>query len=245
MTVPCVHSAMATSEAVSAGWVLHRRPYRNTSLLVDLLTDTHGRICAVAKGGRRDPLLQPFRSVQVRWRGAGDLKTLLGVEPLAPALPLTGDALYCGLYINEVLMRLLHRDDPHAGLLSLYQDSLAGLAEAGAWRDVLLRNFEFRLLDMLGYGIDLAQDANGHELVPGLRYRLVPEQGLVADIGGHFEGDLLCALARGDWQPEVRRLARNLMREALAPHLGDRPLASRELFRGAASASHPLWREEQ
>ena len=234
---------MATSETSCLGWVLHRRPYRNTSLLVDLLTEQHGRVCAVAKGGRRDPLLQPFRSVQVRLRGGGDLKTLLAIEPLAPAIPLSGEGLYCGLYMNELLLRLLHRDDAHAGLLALYQDTLSGLVDAGEARDIHLRHFEFRLLDMLGYGIDLAQDIHGHALVAGQRYRLLPDEGLLMDVRGEFDGTLLRALADGDWQPDVRRLARDLMRAVLAPHLGDRPLASRELFRGAAS-SH-IWREDE
>jgi len=99
------------------------------------------------------------------------------------------------------------------------------------------------LLDMLGYGIDLAQDIHGHALVAGQRYRLLPDEGLLMDVRGEFDGTLLRALADGDWQPDVRRLARDLMRAVLAPHLGDRPLASRELFRGAAS-SH-IWREDE
>ena len=200
--------------------------------MVDVLTESLGRLCLVARGGRRDPLLQPFRPLHIQIKGNSDLKTLVRSEAAAPALPLVGEALYCGLYINEVLMRLLHRDDPQDSLLPLYVDTLTNLTPAEAAKDVLLRNFEFRLLDILGYGFSLDRDRYGEPINASMQYRLLVEQGLEVHPKGEFSGALLLLLAQSDWQPDVRRLARNLMRRALAPYLGDKPLASRELFRG-------------
>lgn len=229
--------AIPDRQIAGRGWLLHSRPYRNSSLLVELFSDIQGRVGAVARGGRRDPLLQPFRPLQLNLKGRAELKTLQQVEPLGPALLLAGEALYCGLYVNELLMRVLHRDDPHPELMPLYEETLGGLSASDVYRDVLLRNFEFRLLDILGYGFSLSEDAGGQAVQPGLRYRLVADEGLYATSTAEFSGELLLQMAAGDWQPEVRRQARDLMRQALAPHLGGRPLASRELFRGAVRAS--------
>ncbi|MEE4251313.1 MAG: recombination protein O N-terminal domain-containing protein, partial [Alcanivoracaceae bacterium] len=97
---------MATSErfAPFLCWVLHRRPYRNTSVIVDLLSADSGRVSAIARGGQRQPLLQPFRPLWVEWRGRGELRTLGTIEPAGIAYALQGEALYCGLYLNEILV---------------------------------------------------------------------------------------------------------------------------------------------
>lgn len=223
---------MATSETFYAGWILHRRAYRNSSLIVDCYTEQHGRVGMVARGGRKDPLLQPFRPLQFLFKGHGELKTLMRCEPAGPAIGIVGEGLYCGLYLNELLTRLLHRDDPSNSLLALYAETLAGLAQEPEGREVLLRNFEFRLLDTLGYGFSLQHDVEAKSISASALYRLEPDQGLVMDACGEFSGEDLLALAVGDWRLPVRRTARNLMRRALAPHLGEKPLASRELFRG-------------
>lgn len=222
---------MATSDIQCAGWILHRRPYHDSSLIVDCLTGTQGRIGMVARRGRQDPLLQPFRPLQLVFKGRGELKTLVRCEPDGIAVPLAGEALYCGLYINELLIRLLHRGDAGDSLLMLYTQTLSGLCDQEDARDILLRNFEFRLLDTLGYGFSLEHDTNAMPIIEGGRYRLIPDKGLMPEARGEFSGNELLALAAGDWQPAVRRLARNLMRCALSSHLGDKPLASRELFR--------------
>lgn len=228
---------MATSEVFYAGWILHRRAYRNSSLIVDCFTEQYGRVGMVARGGRKDPLLQPFRPLQFLFKGNGELKTLIRCEPAGAAVGIVGEGLYCGLYLNELLTRLLHRDDPSNSLLTLYSETLAGLAQAPDGREVLLRNFEFRLLDTLGYGFSLQHDVDAKPINASSLYRLEPDQGLVEDVRGDFGGEDLLALAAGDWRAPVRRTARNLMRRALAPHLGDKPLASRELFRGAKTTS--------
>lgn len=221
---------MTTSDTVT-GWVLHRRPFRNSSLILDVVTG-HGRLGLVARGGRKDPVLQPFRPLSLRLAGRGELRTLRAAEPAGPALTLAGEALYCGLYLNELLVRLLHRDDPQPELPALYGATLDGLAAGETPHDVLLRVFEFRLLDMLGYGFSLERDVEGLALDENARYRLSTDEGLRRDPQGTFSGALIRDMAVGNWTPAVRRQARELMRLALAPHLGGRPLVSRELFRG-------------
>ena len=230
---------MATSEqfAPFLCWVLHRRPYRNTSVIVDLLSADCGRVSAIARGGQRQPLLQPFRPLWVQWRGRGELRSLGAIEPAGVAYALQGEALYCGLYLNEMLVRLLHRDDAHPEVLEIYSVALAALATRELPVDIILRHFELRLLDAIGYGLSLDQDISGQPLQPGLRYRLLPDQGLMADISGSFPGEILNDMAAGHWHDEARRVARDLMREALPPHLGGRPLVSRSLFRNAGKGA--------
>lgn len=221
---------MATN-GLAPAWLLHRRPFRNTSLTLDLFLPEYGRVGAVARGGRRNPTLAPFTPLWVDLKaGGGDLFTLRQVEPRGPALMLQGSALYCGFYINELLMRLLHRDDAHPGLWPAYQDTLAELA-GDTPLDVTLRRFEMVLLEEIGYALVLDHDARGEPLDPQLRYRWESEQGFHAEING-YPGELLLALGQDRWNDDVRKLAKPLLRAALAPHLGARPLRSRELFRG-------------
>lgn len=215
----------------AAVWLLHRRPYRNSSLIVELFSPEHGRVAAVARAGRRNHALQPFRPLHVQLRGRNELRSLAVCEPAGAAVALHGEQLYCGLYLNEVLMRLLQRDDPHPEVLDLYAETLTRLAADDLPRDVVLRWFEMRLLDALGYGISLESDTHGHAILPGQRYDYEDGVGLSAAANGAFPGELLLALSAGDWQEPVRKMARALMRQALQPHLGERPLLSRQLFR--------------
>lgn len=221
---------MAQPEALEAVWVLHARPYRNSSVILELLGQRRGRMGVVARGGRRNPLLQPFRPLLANLGGRGELLTLAHIEAQGPVLPLAGRALYCGLYLNELLVRLLHRHDPHPGLLTPYEATLTTLAAGVREQDVLLRHFELTLLTELGYGFSLTETADGEPLAAGQRYRFDPEQGLLPATTG-WPGEALLAIAAGDWHDEARRTARDLLRAALAPHLGNRPLVSRELFR--------------
>lgn len=186
---------------------------------------------AVIRGGQRNPVLQSFQPLQLQLRGRNELRTLTTAEVDGPAVPLRGETLFCGFYLNELLVRLLHREEPLPSLFEAYEVSLDLLSQAEQPADVVLRHFEFRLLDVLGYGVSLDQDSCGVMLEPECYYRLVPEEGLVKDMGGNFAGRYLNDVASGEWHDDSRRTARDLMREALAPHLGGRPLESRKLFR--------------
>jgi DNA repair protein RecO (recombination protein O) len=221
--------AVTADTGLHRGWVLHSRSFRNTSLIVEFLTDTRGRCGVVARAGRRNSLLQPFRPLCFALSGQGELARLGHIEAGGPAPALRGRALYCGFYINEVLMRMLHREDPQPGLLDLYEQTLTSLQRDTA-HDIVLRRFEMALLEQLGYGFPLDRDAQGQRLDPRARYSFYPEQGLLPARDG-LEGGALLELAAGEWTEPARYAARGLMRSALAPHLGERPLKSRSLFR--------------
>jgi DNA repair protein RecO (recombination protein O) len=223
------------------GYVLHRRDYGNSSLLLELFTRSQGRYPAIAKGAKRPgsalaALLQPFRPLLVGVSGRGEVKTLTQAEPSAESPTLAGQALFCGFYLNELLVRLLARGDSHERLYDHYRTALAELA-AGPEAAGVLRRFERRLLGEAGYAMVLEREAGeGPPLRPELRYQYHPEQGpqvCAADAPGFtVAGATLLALAADlPLRGEAAREARELMRRVLAHHLGERPLKSRELFR--------------
>ena len=220
-------------------FVLHGRAYRNTSLLLDLLCRDHGRIGLVARGARRPrsqtaALLQPFQPLAVSWRARGELGTLQAVEAAGPTARLSGRRLVSGFYANELLMRLLGREDPHPGLFERYLGYLEALA--GETEEVVaVRAFERDLLAILGYGLVLERDVDEQPLVPGQWYRYDPGHGPVAVAGPSagglvVKGAVLLDLAQETPSTEAARASRGLMRAAFAPHLGSRPLRSRELY---------------
>ncbi|MBT3196886.1 MAG: DNA repair protein RecO, partial [Gammaproteobacteria bacterium] len=165
-------------------FVLHSRPFRNSSQIVELLTAEQGRVGVVARGVRRgkkssSALLQPFRPLQVSWSGRGELYTLTRVEEVGSAgYPLIGRRLLCGLYANELLVRLLHREESHPDLFLAYQRLLLQL-EQGEHEGRVLRGFEIHLLEAIGFGFDLHQDGQGLPIYPQQRYGYHPEEGLM------------------------------------------------------------------
>lgn len=215
-------------------YVLHSRAYRESSALVDFLTP-QGRLRAVLRGarGKAGTLARPFVPLDVEFRGRGELKNVGRLEAAGIPNLLSGEALFSGLYLNELLIRLLPAEDPHAAIFEHYAMTVLALAEGRAL-EPLLRSFEWRLLDELGYGFALDQDSQGQPIAAGGLYRLQTEAGLVA-VGhlqpGVFQGAELLAMAEADWTATgALAAAKRLMRQALAPHLGGRPLVSRELF---------------
>ncbi len=228
---------MASNQDLNPVYVLHRRAYGDSSLLVDLFSHPHGRLTVVARGGhkgRRAGILQPFVPLLASWRGRGQLPTLNTVEAVSAGSPLTGRRLICGLYLNELLVRLLREQDPHPQLFALYSQAIVDLSSGD--EEAVLRGFELDLLQEIGFGLQLAHEAGGGEPVVAQRhyhYRL--EEGPVpadADDLLQVSGQTLLSLAqRAPLDGESRREARALLRYALAAHLGGRPLKSRELFR--------------
>ena len=229
-------------ETLQPACLLHARDYRDACLLVELFTPEQGRISAVARGARRSrkgysqrSILQPFQPLWIGVAGRGELKSLRAVESRDSAVALRGRALFSGLYLNELLCRLLHRDDPHPDLFADYEAALRALAGA-APLDVVLRLFELRLLEELGYSFSLdSEAANGAPLEPRRRYRFDAQRGLLAHDGSTtseplFTGADLVAFCRGDYTEDARRALKTLCRLALRPHLGDKPLLSRQLF---------------
>ncbi|BFM16782.1 DNA repair protein RecO [Maricurvus nonylphenolicus] len=230
-------------------YILHTRPFRDTSLIIDCFSRDYGRVSLLAKGARsaksrQRQLLQPFTPLLLSWQGKGDLKTLVGVETEGQGLFLQGKVLFSGLYINEVLVRLLPQMDAHPDILFLYQQVLARLEQVNQGETDLLepslRQFEFSLLEALGYGIDFHSDCQGQPLQPEGWYQLYPERGFLSVQPNpdevSFQGACLKAIGEGDFSSLVNlRTAKQLARVALKPYLGSKPLQSRMLF-----ASQPL-----
>ena len=227
------------------GYVIHSRPYGDSSALLDVFTPEFGRVGLVAKGARKQTrkgskagLLQPFIPLLLSFSGGNELKTLRTVESAPGRVELAGDRLFSGLYVNELLVRLLHRDDPYPRLFAAYNDTVQQLARLQKI-DVGLRLFEMRLLEELGYRLELTvEGVTGLPVIPDAYYHYQPGVGLVRRHAVGSSDDLpgtdLLAMARGEIGGHVRQTARTLMREALAAHLGEEPLKSRLLFtRGA------------
>jgi len=227
------------------GWqrafVLHGRPYSETSLMLDLFTEGQGRVRILAKGarGRRSNLkgcLQPFTPLLVRWSGRGEVKTLRNAEPVSLALPLSGLMLYSGLYVNELVSRVLEQEANYSSLFFDYLNCLQNLASASGSPEYALRQFELSLLHHLGYGVDLLHCAgSGEEVSDTMTYRYREEKGFIASLvidNSSFTGRDLKALASREF-PDVStlRAAKRFTRMALKPYLGGKPLKSRELFR--------------
>lgn len=231
-------------------YVLHTRPWRDSSLLVDLLAQQHGRVRAIARGQRRQSrrqrgnICQPFRPLLAGLGGRGELKTLSRLESDGPVPSLPGERLYAGFYANELLLRVLPEADPHPRLFTSYEQLLLALATPTSDIEPALREFERRLLEEIGYGIDFQHEADtGAPLQVGAEYRFVVELGFVASsaIGARdcpwYRGAELLRIGDGRLEAaSTRAVAKRLMRQALEPLLGDKPLHSRMLYQPAAEA---------
>ncbi len=241
-----------TRDQLQPAYVLHRRDYGDTSLLLEVFTAAGGRLPLVGKGARRArrpgssqaALLQPFVPLLIAWRGRGEVRTLTRAEPAGRPLVLAGDALYCGFYVNELLLRLLGRQDADQVIFAAYQSVLQALVDGDLDRG--LRRFELALIGQLGYRPPLDRDADtGEPVRADLRYVYHAEHGprcaATAEAAVTISGGTLLALHAGTaLAPVQAREARDLMRRLLAPHLGGRPLRSRALFtaRRRAEVAH-------
>jgi DNA repair protein RecO (recombination protein O) len=223
------------------GFVLHARPYRETSLLLECFTSGHGRVGLVARGVRRErarfarALLQPLTPLSLSFTGRGELATLVGIESVAPPFALAGERLYCAMYVNELVLRLTARNDPNDALFERYRDALVRLVEDAnpAWT---LRRFERDLLAELGYAVVLDCVADtGAPLVATDDYCYVPVHGPVAWTGQsnalRVSGSALLALA-DDTMPTPTDLAalRRLMRALVSHQLGGGAMRSWNLL---------------
>lgn len=232
---------MRGPEEQEPAYVIHRRPWRETSLMVDVFTLNRGRMAVIARGANsaKSPLkaqLQPFQPLMLDWVGRGDLKTLTQVDVRSgPSLHRTA-SLYSGLYLNELLHRVLPAADPHPTLFAAYIDAIAELAVVTDVEPVL-RRFERAFAAALGFDFawDLATDS-GQSVEPDRQYGYDPEQGIVATPGSgarlqDLSGEVLLALAAGDLSSEpCRRTAKRVMRVLTDYLLQGRPLHSRSLF---------------
>jgi len=227
-------------------YVLHARPYRETSSLLEAFTRDHGRVGLVARGTRGSRsrwknLLQPFRPLLISWSQRGELGTLTAADQVASPPPAQGQALFCGLYVNELLIRSLQRADAHPELFEAYRKLLNELASQ-IQPEPVLRMFEKQLLDALGFGMQLECECDtGAPVVAAEWYAWLPERGLVrrdpgqgaANTSGQLNlisGEALLALQSNRIKEVHMRELKHLMRRVLRYHLGDRPLVSQTLF---------------
>ncbi|MGL5359228.1 MAG: DNA repair protein RecO [Shewanella sp.] len=224
------------------GYVLHHRPYQESSALVNLLVDGIGRVDGVARvgSGKRSikSILQPFQPLIFEFAGRSELKTLTQIEPAAPAVPLAGHSLYAGMYINELLVRTLPVHQTAESLFIIYHQTLVGLA--ATFCQAKLRYLELALLHELGAMPSLSRDTQGEPLNPPDYYQLLPELGFQFVLNSRarhtYQGAMLIALKDNQLMPEHFLEAKRLMRAMLQPLLGTKPLLSRQLFTQAFAA---------
>ncbi len=223
------------------GFILHHRPFRDSSQILDVVTRDHGRIAVVARGSRGSKsrlagVLRPFLPLRVSWVARSDLGTLTGAEATRRPFGLRGDAMLAGYYVNELLLNFLHRHDPQPEAYELYARALEGLASD---RNVAgcLRTFEIEFLGLLGYALTLSHVAGTHDdLDPDASYEYRVEQGPVAvqRTSGErvFPGRTLLSIAALDFEDaEVLRAANRLLRHVIDWHLGGKELKSRKVLR--------------
>lgn len=222
-------------------FVLHRRDYGETSLIVELFSRESGRVAVLSKGARGNKsktsgILQPFMPLEASWRGKGELPYLRSAELAGEPFRFRSGVLVSALYLNELLMRVLQRHDPCEKIFDIYKQTLEQLNRSDV-HQAALRIFEKYLLQELGYGLPLTHEANTHEPIKSeYSYRFSPELGFIKVAsslgqGNVFSGTTLLALARDDYSNAmVLRDAKRLIRIALMPLLGNHTIKTRELL---------------
>jgi DNA repair protein RecO (recombination protein O) len=226
---------------LARGYVLHQRPFRDSSLIVEALTRDFGRLTLFAHAARgprsRFGALQPFRALLLSWSGRGEAPSLSAAENAGPILTLPPARLMSAFYLNELLLKLLTRHDPHPQLFDQYEATLAQLC-AEAAIEAPLRGFEARLLEYIGYGLNLAAEASSGEPVrsearyhfrPGVHGFVIAEPGAPGSIAGVVLQRLALGVAL-DGADELAQ-ARSLMRAALDHCLEGRELTTRSVAR--------------
>ncbi|MCU0896146.1 MAG: DNA repair protein RecO [Burkholderiales bacterium] len=222
-------------------FVLHSYPYRETSLIVEAYSRAHGRVALIARGARRPraalrgALIQ-FQPLLLSWAGKGELRTLMRAEWIGGRPMLRGDALLCGFYLNELLLKLLPREDPHEALFDRYVAAIDQLCASRGMAEAL-RGFEKQLLAELGYALTLDLEAHtGERVDPAQSYTYELDRGpvKVADADGAnvvFSGRALIGIARDDYSdPETAAQSKALMRLLINHRLESQALHSRRIF---------------
>jgi DNA repair protein RecO (recombination protein O) len=236
---------MSTRYQLEPAYVLHSRPWSESSLILEVFSRDAGRVGLVARGARRNKskwhgLLQPFQPLLLSWSSRGELGTLTGAERISNSASLEELALFCGFYVNELLMRLCIRDDPHPQLFNAYTHCLEQL-RSGHRPQPALREFETNLLQEIGFELQLEREARQEVPVqPDKTYRYDPESGPVETAAGSagtvLPGSVFLALANGDFSDrELSRGMRQLLQTIIAHHLGGRPLASQQILHALLS----------
>jgi DNA repair protein RecO (recombination protein O) len=227
--------------AEQPGFVLHSYPYRETSLIIDVFSRDFGRVALVAKGAKRPHsalrgVLQTFQPLGLSWSGKGEVRTLTTAEWVGGMLPLIGDALLCGFYVNELLVKFCAREDAHPALFNHYVLTLSRLAHDEPAVQVL-RSFERVLLRETGYAMNLGRTVTRQPVVPEGRYVFDPDRGVREasdDLPVQWpimSGQTLIDMERDDYtNPQTAAQSKTLMRFLLNHYLGGTPLATRQIL---------------
>lgn len=232
-------------------FILHQRPFRESSVLVELLSLDFGRVGGIVRGvkskRRRTHHIEPFAQVSTSWRGHGQLVNVSHCELVSP-WPLAGDRLFAGLYMNELLIKMLGRQEPVAALFAHYRETLRRLSAQEDLESVL-RTFERHLLDELGYGLTFDIDVrSGWPIRADATYQVVQGEGFSAVVENatgaqqrrplRLTGKQIAAIGTSDFRDgAVRRAAKHVFRGALALRLGNQRLATRDLFAARAASA--------
>lgn len=227
------------------GYILHHRPFRDTSQILDIVTRDHGKIAVVARGSRGSRsrlggVLRPFLPLRVSWVAKSDLGTLTGAEVAGSPAGVMGDAMFSAYYVNELLLHFLHRYDPQPEIFALYEEVIKALLVTENIA-AALRSFELEFLSLLGYAVNLEHEFGSRDPLASDRdYEYRMEQGPVAVVRSGplvFSGAVYREIAAQRFDnPDILRAANRLLREIIAFHLGGKELKSRkvmmELHRG-------------
>ncbi len=242
MSAPCAAwDSMINADRESA-FVIHSRSYTDSRMLLDLLTQHFGLVRVVYRPPRKKNLAlkpQAFTPFFACFTGKTELKTLRQLEASGNLLLHSGRRLYCGLYVNELILRIISTDDPHPALFLAYFQCISKLASsADGMEDLVLRTFELTLLSELGYGVNFDEDLQGAPIICDQDYEFIPAQGFKLLSHESRSEVLRCtgaeimAMQQGDFSSvNCRRAAKALCRSALKPLLGPKPLQSVELFK--------------
>ena len=232
-------------------YILHTRPFKETSLILNLFSRQQGRFSLLAKGVKRKnaqakrAILQPFHLLDIEYVGRGDLKILSNVElkksaSVSEPIGLSNRALACGYYLNELLIRSIQEWQEFEGLFQVYDKSLKAL-ESSLEYSAILRNFEVSLLEELGVAPQWLVDVKGETICSGNRYHFNPEQGFelieknsesdyLYEQNSGFSGDAILSLGNGHYKQEVSKKCQQITQMILREIIGDKPLESRKLW---------------
>ncbi len=245
----------STRTLLARAYILHALPYRDTSRILEVFTREQGRVSMFARGvrgpkARLASLLQPFQPLLISFTSRGDAAQLVSAESEAASHPhsnpgsLTGGlppaALMSGFYLNELLLKLTTRHDPNAGLFDGYRDALVALS-AGRAPEPALRYFELRLLQEVGYGLDLTHTVADGPVIEHGYYHFRPSDGLftaTAEHSGVVRGSSLLKLVQGSLQDALELSdARKVLSAALEHCLEGRPLVTRAVARACVGTA--------
>ncbi|MCJ7591591.1 MAG: DNA repair protein RecO [Woeseiaceae bacterium] len=234
-----------------SGYILHHRPFRDSSQILDIVTLDYGKVALVARGSRGSKsrlagVLRPFLPLRVSWVAKSDLGTLTGAEAAGPPAGMVGDAMLSAYYVNELLLHFLHRYDPQPEIFKLYEEVINRLVSTDNVA-ACLRSFELEFLSLLGYAVNLNHEFANHDPLDAERnYEYRMEQGPVPVERSKgplvFKGMVLSGIAEQRFDdPDILRAANRLLREIIAFHLGGKELNSRkvlmEVHRGRIAAA--------